>query len=340
MIKQAIMSVVAGESLSEEEAAGVMGEIMDGQVTPSQLGAFLVALRIKGETIAEIAGLAGTMRAKAIQVKAPQPVVDIVGTGGDMAGTFNISTTAALVAAGAGLRVAKHGKRAASGRCGSADVLEALGVGLALSSQKVACCLREVGIAFMFAPAFHPAMKYAAPTRREIGVPTIFNILGPLTNPAGARAQVLGVANPSLVEKMALVLKSLGYRHALVVHGMDGLDEITITGPTQVCELNRGELRCYSICPEELGLSRAGMESVAGGDAFQNAVILRRILSGESGPGRDIVLMNAAAALLAGDLVKTLQEGVARAAIALDEGRALAKLEQLIAFTQGSTDAA
>jgi anthranilate phosphoribosyltransferase len=317
-----------------------MGEIMDGQVTPSQLGAFLVALRIKGETIAEIAGLAGTMRDRAVQVEASQPVVDIVGTGGDLAGTFNISTTAALVAAGAGLRVAKHGNRAASGRCGSADVLEELGVGLALSSQNVACCLREVGIAFMFAPVFHPAMKYAAPTRREIGVPTIFNILGPLTNPAGARAQVLGVADASLVKKMALVLKSLGYRHALVVHGMDGLDEITITGPTLVCELNRGEISSYSICPEDLGLPQGGLENLSGGDAPRNAAIMRGILSGEAGPGRDIVLMNAAAALLAGDRVKTLQEGAALAAEALDEGLALAKLEQLIAFTRGCSDAA
>ncbi len=340
MIKQAIMTVVAGESLTEEEAAGVMGEIMDGQVSPSQLAAFLIALRMKGETIAEIAGLAGTMRSRAVQVQASQPVVDIVGTGGDMAGTFNISTTAALVAAGAGLRVAKHGNRAASGRCGSADVLEALGVKLDLSAEKVACCLREVGIAFMFAPVFHPAMKYAAPTRREIGVPTIFNILGPLTNPAGARAQVLGVADASLVEKMALVLKSLGCRHALVVHGMDGLDELTITGPTRVCELDRGEIRNYTVCPEDLGLPRAGLENLAGGDAPRCAAILRSILLGETGPGRDVVLMNAAAALLAGERVKTLPEGVTLASNALDAGQALAKLEQLIAFTRGNSDAA
>jgi anthranilate phosphoribosyltransferase len=334
MIKEAIASLMSGKSLAEDTAATVMEEIMDGQTTPSQLSAFIVALRIKGETTEEISGLARTMRSKAIPVHVSQPVVDIVGTGGDMAGTFNISTTAALVAAGAGLRVAKHGNRAASGKCGSADVLEELGVRLNLSGEKVTRCIEELGIAFMFAPAFHPAMKYAAPTRREIGVPTVFNILGPLTNPAGARAQVLGVARASLVEKMALVLKNLGYIHALVVHGEDGLDEITITGSTIVCELKEGVISSYSICPQDFGLQRAEPASLTGGDAVENAAILRRILNGEHGPKRDIVLMNTAAALLAGDMVQTLEEGVLLAEKALDSGRAMEKLERLIKFTQ------
>ncbi|RJO61890.1 MAG: anthranilate phosphoribosyltransferase [Dehalococcoidia bacterium] len=334
MIKEAIATLVRGNSLSTDEAAVVMQEIMEGQVTPSQLSAFLTALSIKGETMDEITGLARVMREKALRVESDSETIDIVGTGGDQAGTFNISTTAAFIAAGAGLKVAKHGNRAASSRSGAADVLEALGVRLDLTPQQVSACLEEVGIAFMFAQAFHPAMKYVGPTRREIGIPTVFNILGPLTNPAGAQTQVLGVAREPLLEKMAGALKSLGLRHALVVHGEDGLDEITITGKTHVCELKDGQIRRYTICPEDCGLSRAEAGSIKGGSAADNAAILRGILSGEGGPRRDVVLLNAAAALVAGDKVATMSEGVALARQVLDSGKALAKLEQLISYSR------
>jgi anthranilate phosphoribosyltransferase len=334
MIKEAIQALVVGKSLSMDEAAQVMSEIMEGQVTPAQFGAFVTALRLKGETVEEIAGLAKTMRAKAIQVRVKGPVVDTCGTGGDGSATFNISTVAAFVVAGAGLKVAKHGNRAMSSQCGSADVLEALGVKIELTAQQVERCLEEIGIGFMFAPAFHPAMKYAAAPRREIGIRTVFNILGPLTNPAGAKAQVLGAADGSLLEKMALVLKSLGCGHALVVHGEDGLDEVTNTAKTHVCELKDGRISSYAISPENLGLSRASLDSLKGGTAEQNAARLRSILTGASGPQRDIVLMNAAAALLAGDRVASLGPGIDLAREAIDSGRALAKLEQLIKLTQ------
>jgi len=336
MIKEAIATLVCGRSLSMEEATAAMEEIMDGQATPSQLSAFIVALKIKGETIDEITGLVRTMRARAIPVRTSGPVVDIVGTGGDLAGTFNISTTAAFVAAGAGLKVAKHGNRAASSQCGSADVLEALGIRIALSAEEVTRCLNEVGMAFMFAPVFHPAMKHAAVPRREIGIPTVFNILGPLTNPAGARSQVLGVAEELLVKKMAAVLKNLNSHHAMVVHGEDGLDEITIAGRTSICELRNGSIREYSVCPEDFGLSRAVPASLKGGCASENAAILRRILAGEPGPKRDVVLLNAAAALVAGDLSPSLAEGIGLAKETIDSGRALDKLEGLIKFSRSA----
>ncbi len=334
MIREAIQALVSGKSLTMDEASQVMNEIMEGQVTPAQFGAFVTALRIKGETVEEIAGLAKVMRAKAIPVTVSGPVVDTCGTGGDGSSTFNISTTAAFVVAGAGLKVAKHGNRAMSSHCGSADVLEALGVKLELTAAQVQKCLEEVGFGFMFAQVFHPAMKYAGAPRREIGIRTVFNILGPLTNPAGARAQVLGVADGTLLEKMASVLKSLGSQHALVVHGEDGLDEITLTGKTQVCELNKGSIRSYSISPEEFGFSRTSPDSLKGGTAEENAAILRSVLGGEHGPRRDVVLMNAAAALMAGDRVTSLQEGIDLAREALDSGRALSKLEQFIAVSQ------
>ena len=335
MIKEAIGSLVSGHSLTTEEAASVMEEIMSGEVTPAQFGAFVTALKLKGETVDEITGFAKTMRAKAIRVMTADPVIDIVGTGGDNSNTFNISTAAAFVAAGTGLKVAKHGNHAMSSHCGSADVLEALGVRIDLNAEQVQRCLGEVGIGFMFAPVFHPAMKYAAAPRREIGVPTVFNILGPLTNPAGVKAQVLGVADSSLVEKLALVLQSLGSHHVLVVHGKDGLDEITITGETQVCELKDDHIQSYSICPEDFGLPRASLGSLRGGTAEENAALLREILAGATGPQRDAVAMNAAVALLIGDRVKTLQQGMALAKEAIDSGRALEKLEQLIEFSQG-----
>ena len=334
MIKEAIASLVSGRSLTAEEAASVMAEIMEGKATPAQLGAFVTALRIKGETADEITGLARVMLAKAVRVTIAEPVLDVVGTGGDNSNTFNISTAAAFVAAGAGLKVAKHGNRAMSSRCGSADVLEALGVRIDLNAEQVQRCLQEVGMGFMFAPIFHPAMKYASAPRREIGIRTIFNILGPLTNPAGAKAELLGVADESLVEKLTLVLQSLGCYHAVVVHGEDGLDEITIAGKTQVCELKDGHIKRYSISPEDLGLSRASVDSLRGDTIDENATLLRGILAGASGPQRDVVLMNAAAALLAGDRVETLQHGLALAREVIDGSHALAKLDQLIGFSQ------
>jgi len=334
MIKEAIQTLVSGNSLSMDEAASVMEEIMGGEVTPAQFGAFVTALRLKGETVEEIAGLARVMRDKAIPVKVDGPVVDTCGTGGDGSATFNISTAAAFVAAGAGLKVAKHGNRAMSSQCGSADVLEALGVRIDLNAERVQRCLEEVGIGFMFAPAFHPAMKYASAPRREIGIRTVFNILGPLTNPAGAKAQVLGVADETLAEKLALVLKSLGCHHALVVHGEDGLDEITVTGRTKICELKDNRIESYFVNPEDLGLSKASIDSLRGGTVDENANLLRKILGGASGHQRDVVLMNAAAALVAGDKAQSLQQGLDLAGEALDSGHALAKLEQLIKFSQ------
>jgi len=335
MIKEAITALVSGRSLAADEAAQVMEEIMQGEATPAQFGAFVTALRLKGETVDEIVGLARTMRARAIPVVVDGLVVDTCGTGGDGSHTFNISTTAAFVAAGAGLKVAKHGNRAMSSQCGSADVLEALGVKIDLNAEQVQRCLQEVGIGFMFAPAFHPAMKYAAAPRREIGIRTVFNILGPLTNPAEAKAQVLGVAEVSLVEKLAMALQHLGCRHALVVHGEDGLDEITVSGKTRVCELKSNRIENYTISPEDVGLSAAGSDSLKGGSAKENAELLRNILAGASGPQRDAVLMNTAAVILAGDKVETLRQGVELAQKTIDSGAALNKLEQLIELSQG-----
>ncbi|MFH0941770.1 MAG: anthranilate phosphoribosyltransferase [Chloroflexota bacterium] len=333
MIKEAIALLITGKSLSEAQAAGVMAEIMQGEATAAQIGAFVTALRIKGETVEEITGLAKTMRAKAVRVAVSGPVVDTCGTGGDGSGTFNISTATAFVAAAA-LKVAKHGNRAMSSQCGSADVLEALGVRLELNAEQVGKCLDTAGIGFMFAPAFHPAMKYAAGPRREIGIRTVFNILGPLTNPAGATAQVLGVAEESLLDKMASVLGGLGLRHALVVHGADGLDEITISDRTLIAELKDGRIKRYTVTPEDFGLKRASLGSLKGGTAPENAALLRRILAGAPGPARDIVLLNAGAALMAGDRVATIKEGVSLAREIIDSGQAQAKLEQLIKVSQ------
>jgi anthranilate phosphoribosyltransferase len=337
MIREAIGTLVSGQSLTVEEAAQVMEEIMGGEVTPAQFSAFVTALRLKGETVDEIAGLVKTMRAKAIAVTIAEPVVDTCGTGGDGLSTFNISTVTAFVAAGAGLKVAKHGNRAMSSQCGSADVLEALGVKIDLNAEKVQRCLQKVGMGFMFAPIFHPAMKYASAPRREIGIRTVFNIIGPLTNPASAKAQVLGVADESLLEKLALVLQSLGCNHALVVHGDDGLDEITITGKTKVCELKNGRIKKYSISPEDFGLSQTSLENLKGGSADENATLLRKILAGTTGPQRDVVLINAAAVLLTGEKVRTLQEGISLAKEVIDSGHASMKLEQLIEFSQSLT---
>ncbi len=334
MIKEAIARLVGGRSLSVDEASTVMEEIMEGKATPAQFGAFVTALRLKGETVEEIAGLARTMRAKALRVTINEPSVDTCGTGGDGLGTFNISTTAAFVVAACGLKVAKHGNRAMSSQCGSADVMEALGVKIDLNPEQVQKCLEKVGIGFMLAPIFHPAMKYAAAPRREVGIRTVFNILGPLTNPANARAQVLGVPEKGLTVKMVTVLKMLGCQHALVVHGEDGLDEITITGKTFISELKNGSIRNYEVTPEEVGLSSAKPDSLKGGTAKDNADLLRSILSGKKGAQRDIVLMNAAAALVAGDKVATLGQGIALASEELDNGKALQKVEELVKFSQ------
>ncbi|MBI2979549.1 MAG: anthranilate phosphoribosyltransferase [Chloroflexi bacterium] len=335
MIKEAISTLITGKSLTQEEAASVMKEIMEGEVTPAQFGAFVTALRLKGETVEEIAGLASVMRAKAIRVAVDYPVIDVVGTGGDGLNTFNISTVTAFVVAGAGLKVAKHGNRGMSSQCGSADVLEALGVKIDLNAEQVRHCLDEVGIGFMFAPAFHPAMKYASAPRREIGIRTVFNILGPLTNPADAKAYLLGVADESLVEKLALVLQSLGCRHALVVHGEDGLDEVTLTGRTRVCEIKGGRVRNYFIGPEDVGLSLIkSLAELEGSTAQENAARARAILAGADGPQRDVVLINAAAALVAGDKVPSLNLGVSLAREVLDNGQAQAKLEQLVKLSQ------
>jgi len=334
MIKEAIDTLVSGQSLTMEQAASVMEEIMNNEATPAQFGAFVTALRLKGETVEEIAGMARVMRTRAVLVAVSGPLVDTCGTGGDGSQTFNISTAAAFVVAGAGLKVAKHGNRGMSSGCGSADVLEALGVKIDLGAREVEKCLEQVGIGFMFAPIFHPAMKYASAPRREIGIRTVFNILGPLTNPAAAQAQMLGVADRALTVKMAEVLKLLGCHHALVVHGEDGLDEITLGGQTTVCELEKGMIKGYSIDPEELGFSMVSMDSLRGGSPQENADMLLMVLKGEKGPRRDIVLLNAAAALVAGEKAETIKEGIALARETIDSGRALEKLEGLITVSQ------
>lgn len=333
MIREAIERAVSGQDLSRDEAAAVMEEIMTGQATPAQFGALVTALRLKGETVQEIAGFASVMRRLATAVSPRKPVVDTCGTGGDSSGTFNISTTAAFVAAGAGATVAKHGNRSMTSKCGSADVLEALGVNINLSAAQVETCLEEAGIGFMFAQLFHPAMKFAAGPRREIGIRTVFNVLGPLTNPAGARAQVLGVASPALVPRLAEALALLGSHHALVVHGEDGVDEISISAPTLVSEVRDGEIRTYSIQPEDFGFRRAPAESIRGGDASTNATITRAVLSGADGPRRDVVLLNAAAALAASGLADGLAHGVQLAAAAIDSGAAWERLERLAAVS-------
>ncbi|MDD4923528.1 MAG: anthranilate phosphoribosyltransferase [Dehalococcoidales bacterium] len=330
MIKEAIKKLVERESLTVDESSAVMEEIMNGEATPAQLGSFVTALRMKGETADEIIGLAKTMRAKAIPVEFNEPSLDTCGTGGDCAGTFNISTTTAFIAAGAGIKVAKHGNRAMSSCCGSADVLEALGVKIDCNAEQVRKCIEEAGIGFMFAPLFHPAMKFAGGPRKEIGIRTVFNILGPLTNPAGAKYQVLGVPSDALVEKLAIVLNGLGCEHALVVHGEDGIDEFTITGQTHICEVNNGEVNCYYVKPEDFGLQKDTPGSLNGGSVQENAELLKRILDGDIIPQRNIVLMNAAAALVAGNKAKNLKDGFKMAVEIIDNGSAKKKLEQMI----------
>ena len=334
MIREFIDTVVSGRSLTMEEASSVMREIMEGEATPAQLGAFLTALALKGETTQEIAGMARVMREMALQVEVDGELIDTVGTGGDGKNTFNISTATAFVAAGAGLKVAKHGNRAASGSCGSADVLEALGVKIELSPVAVAQCINEAGVGFMFAPAFHPAMRHAGPVRREIGIRTVFNILGPLTNPAGAQTQLLGVAFPELGGIMAEVLGLLGSHHAMIVHGAGGLDEISLSGDTSVWEVRGGQVKQWAIRVEDTGLPETPIEAIRGGSKEENAATMRNVFRGEKGPVRDMVLVNSAGVLVVGDKVGSIRQGVEMAAEIIDSGAALAKLDLMVDVTR------
>lgn len=336
MIKEAISKVVTGTDLSEAEMVGVMDEIMSGEATQAQIGAFITALRLKGETVEEIAGAATVMRRKATRVEvttADGILVDTCGTGGDASGTFNVSTTAAFVVAGAGVMVAKHGNRSITSKCGSADVLEALGVDLSLTPERIGKCVEEVGIGFMFAPALHGAMKHAIGPRREIGIRTVFNILGPLTNPAGANVQVMGVFDAALTETLATVLGKLGAKRALVVCGEGGMDELTVTGTTAVADWNGDKVVTYTVTPEEVGLARATLADLRGSEtAAEAAQQVRAILSGESGAKLDMVLLNAGAALMAAGRADDLAGGVAIAREVVASGAALQKLEALVAF--------
>jgi anthranilate phosphoribosyltransferase len=335
MIRDAIITLVLKESLTFEQAAGAMEEIMSGEATPSQIAAFVTALNMKGETAEEIAGLASVMRDRATPVMTTGPAIDVVGTGGDGSGSFNISTTAAFVVAGAGFRVAKHGNRAASSPCGSADVLEALGVKIELKPEAVSECIDTVGIGFMFAPAFHPAMKYAAGPRREIGIRTVFNILGPLTNPARAEHLLLGVPSEALGNKIATVLHRLGTRHSLVVHSRDGMDEISISGPSVIWDVSGEPLtEPYEVFPNHFGFQESPQDELKGGKPEENATVLRHILGGEKGTLRDVIVMNAAAALVAGNLTEDLNEAARLAEESIDSGRAIDKLDKLIEISR------
>ena len=342
------------QSLDRAEAREVMSEVLAGKCTDAQIAALLVALRMKGETVEEIVGFAEAIRAAAAPLPirgaealdvsgtgrdalAAESLVDTSGTGGDASGTFNISTATALVTAGAGVRVAKHGNRSISSKCGSADVVEALGVNIQLSPERAAQCLREVGICFLYAPNLHPAMKQVQGVRRELRMRTMFNLLGPLTNPARASGQVVGVYSLDLVEKLAEALSMLGLHRALVVHGLDGLDEITITGTTRVAEARDGSVRSYEIEPEEFGMDRATLQDISGGDAAENAAIIRAIVGGEKSPRRDVVLLNAAAALVAAGRADHIGEAVPLAARSIDSGAAAAKLDALASFTSASS---
>ena len=348
MIRKAIAKVVERENLTEGEMIEVMNQIMSGECTPAQIGSFITALRMKGETVEEIAGAARVMRERATPIRVgrnvldidrddinidQETILDVVGTGGDGTNTFNISTTVSFVVSACGVKVAKHGNRSVASLCGSADVLEKLGVNLDVTPETVERCIAEIGVGFLFAPALHGAMKHAIGPRREIGIRTIFNILGPLTNPAGADCQVMGVYRADLVEKLAGVLHRLGCRHGFVVHGSDGMDEITLTGETLVAEVTPSGVALKTVSPEQLGLTRCTMEALKGGDAVANAMIVRSVLAGEQGPRRDIVLLNAAYALVAAGKTATPAGGITLAAEAIDSGRALAQMERLAELT-------
>jgi anthranilate phosphoribosyltransferase len=349
MIKELISQIVAGKDLKEEEMEKAMDEIMSGEATPAQIGAFITGLRMKGETVDEITGAARTMRAKATKIKVTretvsidrddiniedETILDIVGTGGDGTRTFNVSTTTAFVAAGAGITVAKHGNRAVSSMCGSADVLENLGVNLNITTKDVERCIKDIGIGFLFAPLFHGAMKHAAAPRKEIGIRSIFNLLGPVTNPAGASVLVLGVYELDLTDKIAQVLNKLGTKEAFVVCGEGTFDEISICGPTRISHLKNGEVHTFHMTPEDYGFKRAALEAIVGGNAEENANIVRNILGGEKGPRRDMVLLNASAAFVAVGRAGDFKDGIRIAEESIDSGRAREKLKRLIEFTQ------
>ncbi len=334
MIREAIAKVASGTDLTEAEAARVMTEIMEGEATPSQLGAFLAALRIKGEAVSEITGMARVMREKALHVDSGGGLLDTCGTGGDGLGTFNVSTAAVFVCAGAEVKVAKHGNRAATSSCGSADVLEALGARIDLTPEQVQTCIEKTGVGFMFAQLFHPAMKFASATRSEIGIRTIFNFLGPLTNPAHAEYQLVGVGDTALAPKVAESLARLGSRRALVVHGEDGLDEVSLAGRTLVNDLRNGQVYSYSLSPEEAGLAVAPLAGVIGGKPADNAALIRSVFDGERGPARDFVVINSAAALMAADRAVSIRDGALMAAQSIDSGAAKRVLDDFISLTQ------
>jgi anthranilate phosphoribosyltransferase len=331
--KSIIGKVATGATLTREEAASAFDSMMSGEATPSQMGGLLMALRVRGETVEEITGAVSAMRGKMLRVTAPVEAVDIVGTGGDGSGSVNVSTCAAFIVAGSGIPVAKHGNRALSSRSGAADVLASLGVKIDLRPDEVGRCVREAGIGFMFAPAHHPAMKNVGPTRVELATRTIFNLLGPLSNPAGVKRQMVGVFSRQWVQPLAQVLRNLGSQSVWVVHGSDGLDEITLTGPTFVAALEDGEIRTFEVTPEEAGLARCDSEGLKGGDADANAVALQSVLDGKPSPYRDVALLNAAAALIVAGRVKTLKEGVEIGQTSLDSGAAAARLKHLVAVS-------
>lgn len=333
-MKEYINKVIEGKNLTTEEAAAAMDIIMSGEATPAQIGSYLTALRMKGETIEEITGCAKGMREKCLQLVGKGDLMDIVGTGGDCTNTFNVSTVSSFVVAAAGVKVAKHGNRSVSSKCGSADVLEALGVKLDITKEQNEEVLEQTGMCFMFAPVYHSAMKYVAAPRRELGARTIFNILGPLANPAYANLQVMGVYSDELVDSMAQVLSNLGVKRAMVVHGEDGVDEVSICGKTKVCEVREGKLKSYTIDPEELGLSIAKPEDIKGGLAEENKEIALSILKGEKGAKRNMVLINSAVALYTALEDKTLKECVQIAADLIDSGKALAKMQEFVEATQ------
>jgi anthranilate phosphoribosyltransferase len=333
-IKEAIARLIGHAGLSEAEMVEVMTQIMTGGATPAQIGSFLTALRMKGESVDEITGAARVMREKAHRVNVrAERVIDTCGTGGDQRGTYNISTTAAFVVAGAGITVAKHGNRSVSSRSGSADVLAALGVKIDAPKEKTEECLEKVGIGFLFAPLLHEAMRHAIGPRREIGVRTIFNLLGPLTNPAFATHQLVGIYDAELTRLAAEVLQKIGSRRAMVVHGLEGLDEISLSGPTKISELRDGEVKDYTVTPEEFGLKRCRIEELSGGSPEECAAILRAVLQGEKGPRRDVALLNAGAALYVSGLAGSVAEGINQAAASIDSGKAREKLEQLVRMT-------
>ncbi len=328
-----IGKVATGAALTREEAATAFEQMMAGEATPSQMGGLLMALRVRGETVDEITGAVAAMRAKMLRVSAPPDAIDVVGTGGDASGSYNISTCAAFIVAGAGVPVAKHGNRALSSRSGAADVLAALGVNIDLTPDQIAHCIRDAGIGFMFAPAHHPAMKNVGPTRAELGTRTIFNLLGPLSNPAGVRRQMIGVFSKQWTQPLAQVLKNLGAECVWVVHGSDGLDEITTSGPTSVAALENGTVRTFEISPAEVGLTTVKPDALRGGDAAANAQALRRVLEGKDSPFREVALFNAAAALVVAGKAATLKEGVHLAAQSIDSGEAEGRLDRLIAVS-------